>query len=180
MPPRLPFLARLGVAAALHFMRQALPGVRRVAEAEVRRHPAGYLTLAHVFHGALALAGRELVIEEPRRLAVELEQPLAPAAVPAAVFLRYSHSGAAGQKFNGLREGEVLNVHDEVEHTAPLAAAEAVVDVLAGRDGEAGRLFAVEGAQTEEILTGALGQRDVLADDLLNGVALGHLLNEIV
>lgn len=37
-----------------------------------------------------------------------------------------------------------------------------------------------KGHQTEEILTGALGQRDVLADDLLNGVALGHLLNEIV
>ena len=38
----------------------------------------------------------------------------------------------------------------------------------------------MEGAEAEEVLAGALGERDVLADDLLYGVALGQLLQEIV
>ena len=79
------------------------------------------------------------------------------------------------QKAHGVAVGEVLDLHDEIHHAAALMAAEAVENALLRRDGERRRLFAMEGAEAEQVAAPAR-QRDILPDPdfiLAKGRSLG-------
>ena len=59
-----------------------------------------------------------------------------------------------GKGTDGVGITESFDLHLEIDDTAALMAAEAVIDTLVGSNGERSRLFSVEGAQAEEIGTG--------------------------
>ncbi len=67
--------------------------------------------------------------------------------------------------------------HQEADGVAVLAAAKAVVELLGGADAEAGRLFAVEGAQPHEV-GAALLELHIAADDLHHVGAGEQFLDE--
>jgi len=60
---------------------------------------------------------------------------------------------ALGKAPDRLHKRDLFELHDERVDVPPLAAAEAVVHLLFGADGERGGLFGVEGAATDVILT---------------------------
>ena len=77
-----------------------------------------------------------------------------------------------GQPLHRLHEGQVLDLLQEGEDVAALAAAEAVV-VAAGRaDLERRRLLVVERAQALEVAAAGVAQRDVLPHDLLDAAGV--------
>ena len=109
---------------------------------------------------------------------VQIQQTLPPASgFPVAFLLRDLHPGPLGQKPDSIREGEVFNVHDEVDNAAALFAAEAVIDLLVRRDGEGAGLFTVEGAQAEQVAALA-GQLYVTAYHVHNITAGGQLVHK--
>ena len=67
---------------------------------------------------------------------------------------------------DGLREGDVLDFADEAEDVARSLAAEAVVELAHGVDGEGRRFFLVEGAEAGVVLRAGLAQADVALDHL--------------
>ena len=77
---------------------------------------------------------------------------------------------------DGFGERNVFDLLDEAEDVAGDAAAEAVIELARGVDGERRRLLAVEGAEAGVVLRAGLLQLDVVADDaddvglLLDGV----------
>jgi hypothetical protein len=100
----------------------------------------------------LALALLEQAVVKPGGVPVQLQQPR-PAAgrVPVAVLLRHLHPGALGQKPHRVGEGEILLLHDEVDHAAALFAAEAVEDLLVGGAHEKEGVFSLwKGQQAQE------------------------------
>jgi hypothetical protein len=87
-----------------------------------------------------------------------------------------------GDGSDGFREGEVLYLADKAEDISGLAAAEAVVELAAGVDGEGWGFFFVEGAEAGVVLRAGFAQADVAADDfddvglLLDGLGeVGHV-----
>jgi hypothetical protein len=93
------------------------------------------------------------------------------------VLLGYLHAVLAGQVLHRLDEVHAGVLHQEADGIAVLAAAEAVIELLAGTDRERGRLLAVEGAQPHEIGS-ALLQLHVAADDFHYVGAGQQLLDE--
>ena len=81
------------------------------------------------------------------------------------LLLRHGHIDALGEESHRIREGEVLLLHDEIDDAAALFAAEAVADLLVGRDRERAGLFVVEGAEAEVVRT-LFRQRYIVADDV--------------
>ena len=140
-------------------------------------HRAGNAAFCYVAE-CLVTVGRRLqtVMEKARRIAVELQHALPPRGVLVAVILRLGHARTPCEEGYSVTEFEIFDLHDEVDHAAALAAAEAVIDLLVRRYGEGGGLFAVEGADAEDVCAGALGEVDVAAHDLLDGVALCQFL----
>ena len=116
--------------------------------------------------------------DAPGDVAVELEHALALAGAGIVFVLRNGHAYAAGEKAHRVRVGEIFDLHDEIDDAAALAAAEAVVDLLVRRDGEGRRLFAVEGAESEQILSAFFRQSDILGNDVRDIVSFNELLNE--
>jgi hypothetical protein len=124
------------------------------------------------------------VVEVLGRHRVDLAAPgtFLPTAVASAAVLQLN-PGTGGQHLQCLREVGALNLLDEVDQVATLAAAEAVPNLLFAADGEARGLLAMEGAQALVVAAGPL-QSDVTRDhlddvetilDLTNGVPLGHV-----
>ena len=60
-----------------------------------------------------------------------------------AAFVLEFDAGAFGQILDGLDEGEVLKLADELDGISPFLTAEAVVEALLGVDAEGWRLFLV-------------------------------------
>ena len=147
-----------GEALFAHGAQQRVPLIQRRAHAEPHRHAPAYLPLVQIGLHRRALGLLQLVVEPPRRRAVQLQHPSAQTVAVVLHFplLRQGHTGTSGQKLHRLRKGEVLDLHDEVEHAAALFAAEAVVHLLVRRHGKGGRFLAVEGAQAEIVVTLAL------------------------
>ena len=85
-----------------------------------------------------------------------------------------------GQEFDRFREGDVVHFLDEREHVAGLVAAEAVPDTEDRTDVERRGLLVVERAQSLERIRTGPTQRDVLADDLVDPVALADLSDVLV
>ena len=70
-----------------------------------------------------------------------------------------------GEALDRLGEGEVVDLHHEVDGVAALLAAEAVEEPLARADLEGGGLLVVEGAQALEVAAARVAQLEVLGDD---------------
>src|SRR6266545_6244842 len=85
-------------------------------------------------------------------------------------------SRRAGQSFHRLDEGQVLHLLQELEDVPPLAAAEAVVDLLRRAHGQRWRLLRVEWTQADHRVPSGLSQLKVLGDDLDD---VGSLSNRI-
>ena len=112
----------------------------------------------------------EVALVEARRLLEQREQPLALPAL--AILLRRAllvlqrHVEAVGQELDRTDEVEVLELLDEGDRVAALAAAEALEGASIGRDTETRRLLLVKGAEPDEARTGlpqprvALDERD--------------------
>ena len=167
-----------GVALGRHGCFQAAPVVRRVAQTEVFRRDRADAALLHVLPGGRAAGGGELLIKEAGRVLVEGQHAAAFFALKIVVLFRDLHPDPAGQKLHSLGEGEVFDLHDEVDDPAALAAAEAVVDLLVGGDGEGGRFFTVEGAETEHVRAAFFRQPHVARHHVHNIVALGQFIQK--
>jgi hypothetical protein len=74
----------------------------------------------------------------------------------------------------------VLDLHHEVHHGATFAAAEAVEGAMPRADVERRRLLVVKRAQPLERIRTSPAQRNVLADDLVDPVALADLSDVLV
>ena len=171
--PRVEHL-KIRVALGAHGLFQAVPGVRGKADAEIFRRGRADPPPLHIRAGALPGRGRELLIEKARGVPVERKQTAALAALLIVRLLRQLHPGALGQEFHRLGEGEVFDLHDEIDDAPALAAAEAVIDLLVRRDGEGGRFFAVEGAEAEQVGPALFGQAHIARDHVHNIAALGQ------
>ena len=170
---RLDQVGHADLAALLQGPAQGVPVGRRPAQVRPFDRLVGEAALAQVGQGALA-RGRlrqDGVVERDGRLDDVVEMPAA--GVLAGGPLVDLDAGAAGQDLERLREGEAVAAHDEAEDVAALAAAEAVPALASGRDDEARRLLAVEGA---EALVGGprLLERDRLPDDVEDGQLALH------
>ena len=168
----------LRVAERLHRAHEAVPRVGRKAETEARHGLRRELPAGEIVPRDLPGGGLELRVEKARSVPVEREQPLALFRAGVVRLLGQLHAGAVGQKRHRLREREILDLHDEADDAAALAAAEAVVDLLIGRDGKRRRLFAVKRAEPEEVRPALFRQAHVAAHDIDDVVALGELLQK--
>ena len=166
----------LGVAERLHRAHETVPRVGRKAQAEARHGLRRELPAGEIVPRRLAGRGLELRVEKARRVPVEREQALAFFRAGVVRLLGQLHARAVGQKGHRLREREILDLHDEADDAAALAAAEAVVDLLVRRDGKRRRLFAVKRAEPEEVRPAFFRQAHVAAHDVDDVVALGELL----
>ena len=124
--------------------------------------------------GAAQLLGVELGGELVRG-----EQPGAGAAValdarPAAL-VGQPEPDAVGELLDGLDEPQLLDLHDEVDDAAALAAAEAVAGVVGRPDVERRGLLVVERAEALHRAGPGGAQGDVLADHLVDPVPVAHL-----
>ena len=160
----------LRVALCRHGVEQGRPAIRRIAEAETRDRLAGDAALLQIGPRLLSRRGLELgVIELCRRAAQRPETLFFLILRLISAIVRDLEARALCQKAHGVAVGEVLDLHDEIHHAAALMAAEAVENALLRRDGERRRLFAMEGAEAEQVAAPAR-QRDILPDDVLNGI----------
>ena len=91
--------------------------------------------------------------------------------------LRNGHACPLGQGAHRIRIAQSLHFHLEVDHTAALVAAEAIIHSLIGSNREGGGLFPVEGAKSKQIGTGT-AQVHILPHHILNGIAGDQLVNE--
>ena len=72
----------------------------------------------------------------------------------------------AGDDADGFGEADVFNFADEAEDVARDSAAETVVELADGVDGEGGGFFFVEGAEAGVVLRAGFAQADVSLDHL--------------
>ena len=170
---------RLGKALLGHGREQRIPTVGRGTHTEAHGHGAGDLAAVEIgTHGGALLALQHLVVE-PRGGLVQLQHTAAQLLRAVAVILGDGHIDALGQKTDGIGIGEVFDLHHEVDDAAALLAAEAVVDLLVGRDGEGAGLFIVEGAQTKEVGTLAR-KRNVAAYHIGDIIAGDQLVQKVL
>ena len=167
------------VALGVHGLAQAVPAVRREADAEVFRGRGADAAPGHVVPGGLPRGGVQLLVEEAGRVAVQGQHPGAPAGLGVVFLLGQGHARAAGKEFHRLREAQVLDLHDEVDDPAALAAAEAVIDLLVRRDGEGRRLLAVEGAEAEHVGSALFPEPHIAGHDVHDVVSLHELRDEL-
>ena len=92
---------------------------------------------------------------------------------------RHHDACPVAKEAHGLHIVEVFDAADEVDHLAARPAAEAIVALVFGIDGERGRFFVMERAQPDQILA-APPQLDVAGNDLLDVAAGTQLLQEFV
>ena len=169
---------RRGLAAA-EAAQQLVPGVRRVADAKALAGLRGESAACHVVAGArlarqrLHVVARDLLHQLVQRLVGALG-PRGPAAL-----VRHLEPQARGQFLHRLREGHVVVLHEEAEHGAVRAAAEAVIELLVGAHPEGGGLLVVERAAGAVLAAGLL-QRHAPADDLHDVGAGDQLVDEVL
>ena len=91
----------------------------------------------------------------------------------------HAHAHAVSQKLHGFDKAQTLVLHHKADGRPVRAAAEAMVKLLAGAHGKAGRFFFVERA-ARHIVRPALFQRNVLVDDIDN-IGFGQqVVNEVL
>ena len=137
-----------------------------------------------VFAGDGALGRTKLLFKPQRCLLVDVEELAALTAFAGffrAVELALGQRDVAllSDDADGFRESYILNLADEGENVAGNAAAEAVVELADGVDGERGRLFFMERAEAGVVLRASFFEAHVFADDLDDVSLLLHGLGEI-
>ena len=137
----LTIFAIVGVLWLITFVLQAIGLYKMAKKVGAKRPFLAFVPFAYT-----------LLVEELACVLVQAQQLLSAAGFGVVPML-FGHlqTYTLGQEFHGFGEGEVFNLHNEVEHTAALAATEAVVNLLCGCNGEGGGLFTVEGAQTKQV-----------------------------
>src|SRR5690348_481221 len=163
--------------------QQGVAGRRRIAEPKARN---GFRVESAVFEIRLRnfafIRRLERTREIRRSFALNFDQRGA-LLIFAAFFgrtlagLRYRNAALLRDGANSLRKGQLVHFHHEFENVAACAAAEAVIDLLHGMDGERRSLFLMERAQTGEVLA-ALFEADVFADDADDVRLLLHALRK--
>ena len=88
--------------------------------------------------------------------------------IPRGFCLRKRHVNALRKVLDRLLKLHALHVHDEIEHSAALVAAKAVIQLAFAVDTEGRRLFIMKRTQAPKSFS-LLLQADVFADDLFNG-----------
>ncbi|MEN9452153.1 MAG: hypothetical protein RLZZ369_1212 [Pseudomonadota bacterium] len=83
----------------------------------------------------------------------------------AGVVIGDGHALHLRQLFDGFNKAQAGVLHQEAQRVAVHTATKAVIGLAAGADDEAGRLFAVEGAQTFEV-DARFFERDMAPDDI--------------
>ena len=168
----------LGLAAA-EAPQHLVPGVRRVADAEALDGGAVEPAPARRSR-ARALARQRLGVElrDARHELVERLIGAARACVRAAL-VRHLEPQARGELLDRLGEGHVIVLHEEAEHGAVRAAAEAVIELLVRAHPERRRLLVVERAAGLE-LAARLLQLHARADDLHDVRAGDQLVDEVL
>ena len=169
---------RLGVALLLHGGGEGVPTVQRGPQAEVHGGFPADLPPGQIGCHRLPLGPGEILIEPAGGVPVQGQDPLAAAGllrVPPV--LRHLQVSPLGQQAHRVREAEVFDLHDEVDHPAPVLAAEAVVDLLVRRHGEGAGLFIVEGAQAK-VIAALFCQGNIGGDHVHNVAAAGHLVQK--
>jgi hypothetical protein len=93
------------------------------------------------------------------------------------LFFGHLHAHRLGQITHGFDEAQAQVFGEKADGVATGATAEAVIELLAGADRKAGRLFAVKGAQAHEV-GAAAAQLDVPAHDIDDVGARKQVLQE--
>src|SRR5690606_31538962 len=159
---------------------QALPFVRRVAEAETGGDFAGEAAPSEVIDGARG--GLELILVIALRPGHQLGHRglfLGVLRILAAPLVRHAQAEIAGQFLDCIDKAQALVRHDEADGAAMRAAAEAVVELLGRADGERRGLFRMEGAAGAVVGAGLL-ERHVALDDVDDVDAIQQLLDKAV
>ncbi len=150
---------------------EGVEAVGRVADAEGLDAFRGEAAAGEVFAGDGAFGAAELLFKPGGCGFVEFEE-LGTQAGSGGFFRRgelalgQGDAAFLGDDADGLREADVLDFADEAEDVAGGLAAEAVVELAHGVDGEGGGFFLVEGAEAGVVLRAGFAQADVALDDL--------------
>ena len=138
------------IALFQHCVRERGPFVRAEAQPEACDGGLAEAALCDICTRLLARRLHELRVEEPRRVLTKRIQSLLFAVLRAVgLVLGHLHPRALGKKAHRVGIAETFDLHDEVDHTAALVAAEAVIDALVWRDRKRSRLFPMERAQAK-------------------------------
>src|SRR5690606_15991152 len=165
-------------AAALQVALEVVPPRRRVPDAEVLGVAAPEAALGEERARGLGARGEELLGEVLRRDAGGLDQPLATSGLlaralrAAGVLVAELDPDAVGEVLDGLDEREPVDLLDERDDVAALAAPEAVPAPDAGAHVERRRALVVERAQALERADARRLERDVRGDDLVDPCAV--------
>ena len=130
---------------------EGAPGVRGEAQPENAHHGPGDPPAVHVVLGRLAGGRYQLLIKEPGRVAVELEQTPPVRGVLPLDLLGHGHVGPPREEGHRVLKPQVFDLHDEIDDAAALAAAETMIDLLVRRHGKGGGLLTVERTQAEQV-----------------------------
>ena len=169
----------IGIALGAHGAAQSVPAVGGEAQSEFHCGLGRYLPLVHVGGGHVAAGSLELVVKISGGVPVQREHPLPLPCLGAVLLLGHGHVGALGQKRHGVREGQVFYLHYKVNHSAALAAAEAVIYLLVRGHGEGRGLFRMERAQPELIGAAFFSEPDITGYHVHYVVALAQLLQKV-
>src|SRR5690606_37423104 len=137
---------------------------RGEADAESRRRRGDEPSLAEESPPRGVLLSRELGYVELLRREIRRQQPRPIACLtggPTALLVVQLNPDALREPLDRLREGEVVDPHEEVDDPAALSAAEAVERADARPDVEARALIVVERAQALERAHPGTAERDV-------------------
>ncbi|BDZ43245.1 hypothetical protein GCM10025865_25440 [Paraoerskovia sediminicola] len=177
-----------GEAPALEVPLEVVPAGRCVADPEGLGVGAAEAALGEELAGRPRPGGHELLGEVLLGDAVRLQEALpAPGLLAAAraaparpgVLVAELDPDRAGEVLDGLREPQPVDLLDERDDVAALAAAEAVPAPHLGPHVERRRALVVEGAQALERPHPRGLERDVRRDDLLDASALTHRVDVV-
>ena len=166
--------------------QQRLAVARREADAELLGRRLVEPALAEELAGGDGFGRRQLVGVERLGGLVGLDQPLAlrparPVVADVALLAAQGHAVLVGEPLDGLGEGEPVDLHQEGDDVAALAArTEAVPEVARRRDVERRRLLVVEGAQALQRAAAGPAEGDVAGDDVVDARLLAHLRDVVL
>ena len=142
----------LVIALLSQRLDQGIPPVGGKAQAEAGEGPAGQAAPLQIGQSLRSLRGIQPLVKGAGGLFVDGQQLLPALLGPGGIAtVRHLQPGPFGQNSHRVPKGEVVQFHHKVDGPAPLAAAEAFIDLLVGRHREGGGLFTVKGAKAPVI-----------------------------
>ena len=152
--PRFVYQLR-GIPLAAQILYQVIAGLIGKAQPELLYRLIRELPVPQIPVPCFTLSGAKLEIEIFGRLFIDFQQPAPLAFRLLRLFgifdFRQIHPGAVRQHFHRLRKRVILIFLDKGIYIPARAAAEAIIHLLAGRNGKGRRLLIVEWAKAEII-----------------------------